>query len=430
MAWEENLHLDGKGSFRGVEFCVSSAQSQVGRSVIVHRYPGRKTPFVQDQNELSTQYNLVCYVVGSDYDNQRDLLRDAFATEGKGTLIHPFWGTYEVAVVSPVNMEESWNDAGMAKFELVVEVVKDEPLTIAAPDAADEVELDADVAAAAVESEFADEFSVIEAIDSVRQTAVDAISSLNSKLAKARSVVNTALNVIDDVGDQIDSLTSLATSLILAPVKLVQAVRGVVGAVMGAISEIDAAFSQLITLGAQLTAPTSGPIFGDYRAARARQAVLDLATNGNDLVPTVDDASGQGTLEAKNQKALVKAYQALSVIEAARAVAKLDFTSRNSVIDLHGVVSGLLDNLALEAGDELFGALRGLQDSFSRRMAELAEALPELVEYTPPRTRPALAIAYDLHGDATRETELIARNRIENPNFVQGQVPLKVVVDG
>lgn len=429
MAWEDNLQLDGNGSFRGIEFRVDSASSQIGRSVVVHRYPGRPHPFVQDQNRLSRQFNLVCYVVGPDYDVTRDELKEAFEKEGKGTLVHPFWGTFEVAVVSPVDIQEAWREGGMARFELIVEQVTDEPLTKVEPDVADEVEIDADAAVEAAGNEFTDSFSVVSAIDAVRQTAVDAINNLNSKLRAARAVVNTALQVVDDVGDSIDQMSSLAASLILAPVQLVASIKGVIGAVVGAISEIDAAFAQLITLGAQDTAATSGPLFGDYRAARARAAVLDLATNGDDLAPTVDDASSQGSIETRNQRALVNVYQAVAVIEAARAIVLLDFASRDAVIDLHQVVSDLIDELALEAGDELFAALRNLQDSFTRRMAQLAEALPELIEYTPPRTRPAICIAYDLHGDATRETELIARNQITNPNFVQGQVPLKVVID-
>jgi prophage DNA circulation protein len=42
-------------------------------------------------------------------------------------------------------------------------------------------------------------------------------------------------------------------------------------------------------------------------------------------------------------------------------------------------------------------------------------------------TTPALLIAWQVHGDPTRDLELVARNEILDPNFAPGGEPLEVL---
>lgn len=58
MGWRERLHLSGKGSFRGVEFYVARAESEVGRVVVVHEFIGRDKPFVEDKRRAPRKFNL------------------------------------------------------------------------------------------------------------------------------------------------------------------------------------------------------------------------------------------------------------------------------------------------------------------------------------------------------------------------------------
>ena len=45
---------------------------------------------------------------------------------------------------------------------------------------------------------------------------------------------------------------------------------------------------------------------------------------------------------------------------------------------------------------------------------------------TPPEVLPALVVSYDYYGDATRDAELVARNRVRHPGFVPA-LPIKVL---
>ncbi|WP_035597779.1 hypothetical protein, partial [Halomonas salina] len=53
-------------------------------------------------------------------------------------------------------------------------------------------------------------------------------------------------------------------------------------------------------------------------------------------------------------------------------------------------------------------------------------ALPELATHTPAAPLPALVIAQRLYGDATRDAEIVRRNRIRHPGRVPAD-PLEVL---
>lgn len=429
MAWFDELHLDGKGSWRGIEFFVDSHDNVLGRKVVLHEYPGRDQPYAEDIGRASRRFKLTCYVLGNDYNVDRDDLLREFETSGPGQLVHPTLGEFQCVIVSPVSMKEAPQEGGIARFDLELVEVGSAGLTISFADVANEVNVDADTAGDALAEEFSDSFSVIGAINSVRTAAVGAISTLNNTLAQGRAVVNTALAVADDVGSAIQSVAQNAASLILAPIALAQAVRGVVTGAFSAVATLDSALSDLISAGGQALAAVESNIFGDFRAKHAKDLINTMAVAGSDIAPPNDNTSDQGTIQSKNQASLINLYRKMSVIEGARNATQLEYESRDAVIDMSDTVSQLLSDAATDAGDELWAALADLRDSFTRRMAQLAEELPALVEHIPQETRPCLCIAYDIHDDATRETEIIGRNNLSDPNFVRALIPIKVIVD-
>jgi prophage DNA circulation protein len=212
-------------------------------------------------------------------------------------------------------------------------------------------------------------------------------------------------------------------------VQLVASIQGVVAAVFGAISQIDNALAEVIALGGRLTAPIDGRLFDDFRATQTLEAFRAL-TGATGLPAVAQTGSRQDALQAANQAQIELAFQVTAAAEGVRALAGLTFGSRTTVLLCRDAGLQALTSLEGQVSDELWGALVDLRDAFNRRMLEVGAALPNLVDYTPQLTQPALCLAYDLHGDATREAELVARNDIKDPNFTPGSVPLKVLADG
>lgn len=430
MAWRDDLPLGGYGSFRGIQFGVKTAESTVGRKTALHEYAGRDNPYVEDSGQATRRFHLTCFVIGQNYHVDRDRLRKAFETEGSGELIHPYWGKFTATVVSPVKIVETDAEGGIARFDLDLVKTGEEPLTTAVEDLATTVDIKADEALDAAQENFEEGFTVSGVIEDVRSTAIGAITALTSKMRSVRGTMNAALGVIDDVGDAIDEFTELAATLILTPNQLAAELRSLYANIAGGISEIDAATAELISQGAKLTSPSDGPLFADFRATRAIDAIDDLTGTATEQgVSDVEDTGSSQTVVARsNQNQLVLLFRAVAAIEGARALQELDYDSRDKVLEIRTTIGDRLDELASDASsnDALWAALIDLRAAFSSRMLDVAATLPELVDFTPQESVPALVLAYDLYGDAERDREIVARNAIKNPNFVPGSVPIQV----
>ena len=87
-------------SFRGVPFEVEASGITVGRRTVVHEYPQRDRPYVEDMGRATRNITLQCFVVGSDYLEQAQALMHELEEPGPGTLIHPWLGEMEVTITS------------------------------------------------------------------------------------------------------------------------------------------------------------------------------------------------------------------------------------------------------------------------------------------------------------------------------------------
>jgi prophage DNA circulation protein len=76
---------------------------------------------------------------------------------------------------------------------------------------------------------------------------------------------------------------------------------------------------------------------------------------------------------------------------------------------------------------ELYHALEDLRASVVIYLERTALNLPDIVDYSPAITIPALVAAYDIYGDASRAADIVARNRQLRENELIGGVVLEVL---
>ena len=114
--WKSRLR---PASFRGVPFFVLGHEETSGRRGIAHEFPLRDGGITEDLGRPLGRYTVEAYVVGADYDQQRDALRRAaYATKGPGPLVHPWLGTLQVQVLPGCSLRETRDQGGMAVFRL------------------------------------------------------------------------------------------------------------------------------------------------------------------------------------------------------------------------------------------------------------------------------------------------------------------------
>lgn len=114
-AWRYRLMRPA--SFRGIPFKVEDAARAGGRRQAVFEFPKRDDPYAEDMGRRARRFSVRGYLLGGDYDRQRDALIAAMEQEGAGLLIHYFLGEFQVAP-DVYDVTESRQRGGYAEINM------------------------------------------------------------------------------------------------------------------------------------------------------------------------------------------------------------------------------------------------------------------------------------------------------------------------
>lgn len=398
MAWRDRLK---DASFRGAAFQVETHDHEFGRRGETHEYPLRPKPWREDLGRMARQYRVEAFILGDDYDQARDALITACETQGPGTLVHPYLGTLNVAVLRG-RVRETLAQGGRASFDIEFVEAGDDVNPGAITDTAAVTVLRADDLQAAAATDFSSGFTVNALPDFVPAAAGDI------------------------VGNAVDAAE--------------RAVRGLTGsgsALFGFITQAEALRTQVLTL-ANIPAQLAGQVQGVFQTIRtlantprdALAALRPLFDFGSGF-PAIAPVTPARAAQAANQAALVGLVRQAAAGEAAQCVAQIDFTSYQDAAGIRDDVADLIDGVALTAGDagddQAYDALLALRLAVIADVTARGASLARIFAYPHLVVEPALVIAQRLYGDATRDLEIVARNDIRHPGFVPAGISLELL---
>ena len=408
MTWRDQLQ---PASFRGVPFYVRSADTEEGRRGVLHEYPLRDDPFVEDMGRKAGEFTLEAIIVGEDYFPARDALRDALKQPGAGELVHPTLGRMQVALVASVRFVESLTDeGGMARFTLRFTETAENTQPAADINTAAVTDEAADVAEEAAAEEFADVFDVADQPEFVGLNAKELLGEALQTINAVRAGITPDLSVVGEFVNDLSAVGSSLATLITTPATLATRIFGLYAGLRGAIQR------PLDALAAM------GRLFG-YGSKKSP-------------VPTTTPAR---RVQAANRTAIETLVRRAAVIEAARASARINFSAPatasaprityQQAIAMREQLADALEDEAATASVAVFNALMDLRAAVVRDITARGADLPRLVTISMPATLPALVVAYRTFGDTAREAEIVARNPIlvRHPGFVPGGVALEVL---
>ena len=156
MAWRDHLI---PAAFRGARFHVARHESQGGRRVHVHEYPGRDEPYPEDLGRRAREFEVEGYVVGDDYFAARDALLDACDAAGPGQLDHPYLGRRRVACTG-CTVAESTREGRMARIAMTFVEAGENRYPASGADTPAAVNAQAERADALMIQRFREEFAV------------------------------------------------------------------------------------------------------------------------------------------------------------------------------------------------------------------------------------------------------------------------------
>ncbi len=253
MTWRDQLR---PASFRGVPFQVRLADLRGGRSEVVHEYPQRDRPYVEDTGREPRTFRVTAYVLGDDYLDQRDRLVEVlerppagFPFDAGGPLVLPTWGLLRAHARS-YRVTEETRSGRMATIELEFTETEDPPTEqpalerVAPGPAADELAAAASDAAGGVVEAGLTVAGVVQSVRDATRAALDAAAAAVSSL----NVLRGPIADLEALQDQVEGLASAAAELATSPVELVVALRNTIDTVFDAAADVRGALTAYQTL--------------------------------------------------------------------------------------------------------------------------------------------------------------------------------------
>lgn len=418
MSWRDKMQA---ASFRGAAFHVRGHRASFGRRQVVHEYPLRDLPYVEDLGRKARRFSFEAFVIGPDYMSDRDALIAVCEEEGSATLVHPYLGSMQVTC-ERCNLEENVEAGGFARFSLSFLEAGDARYPSQAQSYTDQ----ASEAASNLQSSSASVFSQIYAAVGPAWLAAAAAGDVATALALVRAVVTAIPSTLDedavseflDALDQAEAAADVATS------------------------------GDSSTLAELITQAITG--LGDLATDGQETAAVDAALEVSKFGASADDSEASiygGTLEevaettttrvaqATNRDAIVALVQDLAISEGVKAALGADYASYQEAATVRDSLLERMDGLMLAAGDDpnptsdiRYEALRSLYASTRSAFVELgADLAREIPLTTGNGVTPVLVLAYDRYGDLDRVDEIVARNNLRHPGALPPATTLQVL---
>ena len=384
-----------KGSFRGVPFLFTDGDGDLGRRNVIHEYPGRDLPYVEELGRKTRTWNLEILVAGPGYMTARNALIAALEEPGSGELVHPTLGTLTVAVTDARGPRESTRDGGTARFWVTfVESGEDRYPSYEASPAVKTVQL-----ADAVDILMAEQLEKRLNPDGPGFIAQDAIHRVVTFADTLRRTIQRIpdLAASTDVMRGLLDLSTGSSTLIYAPADL-----------YGAVS----------TVMADIRTAVENPL-------DAWSALRDFAgyAGGGDTIP---ETTASRIQQAENCAQLDLAFALAAATAGAKAASSADYDSQWAASAVLAEILDWLDDLAMHADPALYEALMDLRAGIFGDLGN-RPGLPKILTLTLPEETPALVLAHRLYGDAGRDGDITTRNRIPHPGFVPSGTVLEVL---
>jgi prophage DNA circulation protein len=411
MSWADRLL---PASLGGVQFLAQDSTVKVGRRVSVIELPNKDLPEHEDMGRIPRRYTLTAVILGDDYDRDRQALVDVLETAGPHIFVHPWWGESEVVLEAPAEFKETVRECRMCSVTLTLAEgggpTKVTAMIVPAAVMTEAIEAAGDAALADFEEGF-----VVGLADSYAE-AQAALSSVNDQIDKVNNKIAAALGIADGVVAQMDEIKEQTMSLIGSPGLLAAALQGLLSSVCDLLGLTDGVEEE----------------YPGQAAKIATDAALEAATTLGAVDVEAQPPYPGGPIHpdtTSSTKAVGKAVRTLSLIGVAGVFRTLPLESAGAAAVVLKTLGGLTESLLGDAttSDDLTAALTDLRAALQQHLDAQVGQLPALVTYTPNGSVPALLLAWQLHGDPTRDLEIVARNLVLDPNFVPGGEPLEIL---
>jgi prophage DNA circulation protein len=433
MGWRDNYRA---ATFRGVPFFVESADSTHGRRQAVHEHAQRDVPYTEDLGRKAREFSVSGYLIGAEYQAQRDELIKACETAGPGVLVHPYRGEMTVECRG-LGVGESSADGGMCLVKLTFLEAGEASYPSAKVDTVNAISAKGNAVTAAAEKSFVSDFLTTGFPAYVAESAATGLADLGEFMATPGLSFGGDLQAASDFYQQAKGLASDAYSLVQQPLNMVSRITGLFGSIRAAfggnaVSMLTSLFDRSPSNFSGSTATPSrrqqatntvalNALVRQVAIAEAAKAAVVTQTSVTTPIPTAA-VRGANTVQTSALPASVQTTTSLkpTVYDSYQAAIKV----REELVDRIDTESEATPN------DEVYVTLSDLRTSVVQAVPNPEQNLARIVQYVPKETLPSLLVAYQIYGNAGRADEIATRNGPRHPGFLMGGYKLEVLADG
>jgi prophage DNA circulation protein len=384
-----------RASYKGAPFWVESDQESGKRRIVVHEFPMRDIPYLEDLGEGAREFKVTAYVASDAADTEAARVMATCATRGAGVLVLPAHGPLFVRCTE-FERSRAKDKHGFIGHDLkfVREGAAGALATVAS--LANLVFVAAGELAAEQAASFARAVVVTAAPDYVVGTAVSGVETGLAALDATRTMQPVDVAVSATQRDAIEASFNSASEVVATedPVQITALALSVV------------------------------EIARDLAGGMAPEIALPAFANvlaSVDATVVVAPGSAWQFAVAQNRLAGNTLIRIAALIAYCEAVVRVTLSDRPAGITLRAIVAEYFDEQinALPSDDfAIYYAALSLRDATIEYLSRTILDLAPVVTVTANLSMPSLFWAWRLYADPARSTELVARNRVVHPSFV------------
>jgi prophage DNA circulation protein len=384
-----------RASYKGTPFFVENDEEDGGRRIVIHQFPMRDDPYLEDLGEDKRGFEVEAYVASDSADSDAGSLVVTCATRGAGILVLP---THGPILVRCLNFRRKRAKDRHGYICISLEFVREgasSPLVSVAM-LANQIFVAADFLSLSIAASFLSNITValqpdyvVATVTDGAQTAISTVEAIRTTEPVDPAVSATQRNEIQSIFDAAPALVDDPVNIGTLPTRIIASARAI-GAALPAANAVSA-FEAIVT------DPSLKPVIASsYPTPRRRTAALNDAAAKQLLLLTALAAYCEG-------------------------VARVQLADRPAAITLRANVSeyvgGILETIP--AGDiDLFHAIETLRNATVEYLSRSILDLAPVVTVEANVSMPSLFWAWRLYHDPNRSTELVARNLVPHPSFM------------
>lgn len=421
-------------SYKGVPFQAAAVTKTIQRRQVLHEYPQRDVPYLEDLGKGATLYKVTAFLVGDNCVAQAKRLEKALLTVGAGTFVHPWDGALTVSVYQASNISYSNSELRYCSLDITFVEAGELGYPNKLADGPTLARQLADKLGLSAVSDF---------VESFKQTAAYQLvqAAINGTLLETLGIISDAeiaqiLGFVDEVTTFAEQAIGLLTD---EPRGFAEKLSSVLG--LARFASVETRWSGIVNQISQLTTSEElnrrtnqfaqipavvsnieAESLQDSAAVETltRQLLLANAIGASTLIgtsldtaDTVDiDQSGSGDTSEDSGE------------DSERSDSDTVTTSVDELLKVRDHLIASIDNELQNPliSDDLFINLLQARSVVFSILTSKAEGLSRLLSIETPQIEPSLVLAYDYYDDASRSDEIETRNRVIHGAFCPSEL--------